>query len=87
MKHEPKLVAAVVAEMEQSRDHVSNYSEWAERILDAINASGTHWVAPWEIDRHEFPINMSPWPEDSDVLFARIRDAYLALSAEEMRGE
>jgi hypothetical protein len=52
MTRDPKLVEAVaraIAELNRARG--DNWREWendARAAIAAIDASGTHWVAPWE---------------------------------------
>ena len=47
MQHDPKLVEAV-EKILHWYNTTEDHSDVAIEILNAINASGIHWVEPWE---------------------------------------
>ena len=74
MAHDPALVEKVRVALENSIGCAIDAEE-AAAALDAIDASGTHWVAPWEITKAML------WHAET-WRWAQLRDACL-----EERGE
>jgi hypothetical protein len=75
-QHDPKLVEAVARAIDVVRG-LPTYEKMAVAALDPINASGMHWVAPWEAP---VPAGVATnWRlHDLAAEWADWRDAYLA---------
>lgn len=79
MAHDQKLVEAVaraIHETEELWTPEQTSEDIARAALDAIDASGTHWVAPWThndlMEEVLFDIE-DHWPALRDVILAERR--------------